>query len=67
MKIQSILYAMAQLMKYRAKTSPAFQKLLQGKNIVLQIKLADNSVGRYFKINNGKVTSKSGIHPQHGC
>jgi len=41
---------------------PSFKNRLKEKNLTVQIKLKDNSRGRYFNLRDGKVISKSGIH-----
>jgi len=41
---------------------PFFKERLKEKNLTVQIKLKDNSRGRYFTFRDGKVISKSGIH-----
>jgi molybdopterin guanine dinucleotide-containing S/N-oxide reductase-like protein len=42
---------------------PAFRERLKEKNLTAQIKLKDNSRGRYYTLKDGQVTSKAGIHP----
>ena len=42
---------------------PAFRDRLKEKDLTAQIKLKDNSRGRYYTLKGGRVTSKSGIHP----
>ncbi len=39
-------------------------KQLREKGCVAQIKLLDNSVGRHYTGEDGKVKSKAGIHPK---
>ena len=36
---------------------------MKQKNLIAQIKIADDSHGRIFKFKDGKISSKSGIHP----
>lgn len=43
--------------------SPAFRKRLESKNLIAQIKLKDNSLGRYFAIKNGKMMSNGRVNP----
>ncbi|KUO62903.1 MAG: pyrogallol hydroxytransferase large subunit [Gracilibacter sp. BRH_c7a] len=47
-----------------AKKYPGFAQRLKEKNMVVQIKIMDNSQGRYYVFEEGKVSSKNGIHPQ---
>jgi trimethylamine-N-oxide reductase (cytochrome c) len=42
---------------------PLFKSRLKEKDFTAQIKIQDNSVGRYFTFINGKVISKKGILP----
>ena len=37
--------------------------LLKEKNVTVQIKLQDNSCGRYYALQGGVITSGGGIHP----
>lgn len=61
-KLRVLLFAASQLMKQKARTSTSFKTRLKEKNFTAQIKLLDNSVGRYFLFSRGKIMSKSGIH-----
>ena len=63
MKFSFILFALAGLLKFTAWRHPAFRRRLKEKNLIAQIKIADNSNGRYFVFKDGGVTSKAGIHP----
>jgi molybdopterin guanine dinucleotide-containing S/N-oxide reductase-like protein len=51
-------------MRYRTRTSPSFRARLKGVNLVAQIKVMDNSVGRHLVFRDGKVTSHGGMHPR---
>jgi trimethylamine-N-oxide reductase (cytochrome c) len=62
-KFSVILFGLAQLLKFTAKRHPAFARRLKEKNITVQMRTADKSIGRWFKFENGKVTSRAGIHP----
>jgi trimethylamine-N-oxide reductase (cytochrome c) len=42
---------------------PFFKNRLKEKNLTVQIKLKDNSRGRYYTLKNGQIISGSGIHP----
>ena len=57
------LFGLEKMLNYTARKYPAFRERLKEKNLVAQIKLKDNSQGRYFTFKDGKVRSKSGIHP----
>jgi molybdopterin guanine dinucleotide-containing S/N-oxide reductase-like protein len=62
MQFSVLLLALAKLLRKTAKTHPSFARRLKEKNFVAQIKLRDNSQGRYFIFKNGEVTSSPGIH-----
>ncbi|MFH1125086.1 MAG: molybdopterin-dependent oxidoreductase [Pseudomonadota bacterium] len=57
-----ILFGLEKVLKYTAKRHPSFANRLKEKDLTAQIKLMDNSQGRYFTFKDGRVTSKSGIH-----
>jgi molybdopterin guanine dinucleotide-containing S/N-oxide reductase-like protein len=61
-KFRILLLATAYLLKRTARKYPSFKERLKEKNFTAQIKVMDNSVGRYFTFSNGKIISKSGIH-----
>jgi molybdopterin guanine dinucleotide-containing S/N-oxide reductase-like protein len=58
------LFAVAQYMKLVAWRYPSFKAHLKQKDVTVQIKVLDNSTGRYFIFRQGKISSKSGIHPK---
>jgi len=61
MKFQFVLFILGRKVKGRAKNDPDYKKKVSEKNCTVQIKTADNSMGRYYKFNDGTVTSKKGI------
>ena len=63
MKFSILLYGIYLAIRFMALRSPAFKQRLGEKNLVAQIKLQDNSIGRYFELRNGRVSSRAGIHP----
>jgi trimethylamine-N-oxide reductase (cytochrome c) len=62
-KFRIFLFVAAQWLKLTSVKYPAFRKRLKEKNFTAQIKVMDNPIGRYFTFSNGKISSKSGIHP----
>jgi molybdopterin guanine dinucleotide-containing S/N-oxide reductase-like protein len=60
---RTILFGLVQLLRHTARRHPAFKERLAEKNFTAQIKVKDNSIGRYITFRNGKIISKSGIHP----
>ena len=57
-----MLFGLDKLLKRTARKYPHFAERLREKNFTSQIKLMDNSQGRYFVFENGKVRSKAGLH-----
>ena len=51
------------LMKWSTFRHASFRRHLEGKTLVAQVKLQDNSVGRIYKFDNGKIDYKKGFHP----
>lgn len=60
--VKSILTALGPMIKMTARKHPEFRKMMRKHNCVVQIKLRDNSLGRYFTFANGRLKSKAGIH-----
>lgn len=60
----TVLYGIDKLFRLTAIRNKAFKNRLAEINITVQIKLSDNSLGRYYVFRDGKVSSKSGIHNQ---
>jgi trimethylamine-N-oxide reductase (cytochrome c) len=58
-----ILLGLEKLMNFTARRNSSFRKRLKERNLIAQIKLQDNSQGRTFVFQDGKVKSRSGIHP----
>ncbi len=57
-----ILFGLEKILKLTALRSATFAARLKEKNLIAQIKLRDNSQGRYFIFADGKITSRAGIH-----
>jgi molybdopterin guanine dinucleotide-containing S/N-oxide reductase-like protein len=57
------LFVIKWLFLLQALRIPVFKNRLKEKNFTVQIKLKDNSCGRYFSFRDGKIISKSGIQP----
>ena len=64
MKFSFILWGLSWLLKVTAWRHVSFKARLKEKNLIAQIKIADDSRGRIFIFKDGKVTSKAGIHPE---
>ncbi len=58
----TILFGLEKVIHRTAKKYPAFKARLAEKNFTAQIKIIDDSVGRYFTFDKGKVFSRRGLH-----
>ncbi|MBW1800927.1 MAG: molybdopterin-dependent oxidoreductase, partial [Deltaproteobacteria bacterium] len=58
-----MLFGLLLIWKMKAVLCHSFRKRLGEKNFTAQIKLKDNSAGRYFAFQNGKLVSEGKIHP----
>ena len=63
LQFSTILFGLEKMIKRTARKHPVFAERLKEKNLTAQIKIADDSAGRYFVFENGRVRSKAGIHP----
>ncbi len=61
-KFRILLFAAALLLRRTARKYPLFKSRLKEKNFTAQIKIMDNSAGRYFTFSDGQIISRSGIH-----
>jgi hypothetical protein len=57
-----VLFSTKMLFKLTAMRFQFFKNRLREKNLTVQIKLKDNSRGRYFIFRRGSIISKGGIH-----
>ena len=62
MQFATILFGLEKVIHRTAKKYPAFKARLAEKNFTAQIKIVDDSVGRYFTFDRGKVSSRRGLH-----
>ena len=60
LKFKFLLWMMTKLMQRAINTKPACAKYVAGKSLEFQIQTLDK-VGRYFRINDGKVNSFAGL------
>ena len=61
--ISATLFGIDKVLNGVARFYPDFKERLKEKDISIQMRLRDNSLGRFFEIKDGHVTSKNGIHP----
>ncbi|MBT5416320.1 MAG: molybdopterin-dependent oxidoreductase [Rhodospirillaceae bacterium] len=62
MKFSIVLFGLAQMLRHTARRHAAFRERLKQKNFIAQIKVMDDSDGRYFIFRGGKIRSRRGIH-----
>jgi len=61
-KFTLILYGLAMLLRQRALRYEAFRDRLKEKNLTAQLRTRDGRVGRWFTLNDGKLTTGRGLH-----
>ena len=61
MKFSLILYGLQWALRYASWRNSDFKKRLKEKDLQVQIRVADNSIGRIFLFRSGCVTSRSGV------
>lgn len=64
MKFSILLYGIAIALRFTSWRYPTFKERLKERDLVVQIKLQDNSAGRYYQLKDGRLTSRSAIHPK---
>lgn len=63
MKLHILLYGIALAIRFSALRFAKFRQRLKEHDLVVQIKLQNNKVGRYYELKNGRLSTKSTIHP----
>ncbi len=61
MKLRFLLWILGKKLMKKAGTNAEFKKKVAENNCTVQIKTADNKIGRYFTFADGTVTSTSGV------
>ena len=61
MKFAFILYGLQWALRITALRYPMFRARLKEKDFSVQIRVADNSMGRTFIFKGGRVSSRSGV------
>ena len=62
MKLSIILFFLPWMLRIQSLMHKKFRERLKEKNLIVQMKVTDNSVGRSYIFQNGKIISRSGIH-----
>jgi len=60
--LSGVLLSLGFMLKRTARKHAEFRNRLRQKNLTAQIKLKDNSVGRFYTLEDGRLTSKGGVH-----
>ena len=55
-KFSVILFGLSQVLKFTARRHPAFAARLKEKNMTVQMRTADKTIGRWFTFKDGKIT-----------
>jgi len=63
LKLQVLLYGIALAIRFSAWRFPGFKQRIKEHDLVVQIRLQNNKVGRYFKLKDGRLSTRSAIHP----
>src|SRR6476469_2758533 len=61
LKLSIILFGLSWLLKFQAWRHPAYRERLKEKNLTGQFIARDEEIGRWFRIQDGRVTSGSGV------
>ena len=61
LRFRTILWGLAQLLKFAAWRYPAFAARLKERNLVAQLKARDEEIGRWYAISDGKLASGAGL------
>ena len=61
-KFSVILWSLAQMLRYKARRHPAFAARLKERNLVAEIIARDEEIGRWYALENGRLTTGRGRH-----
>jgi hypothetical protein len=64
MNLTVLLWGIPQAMRAAAKVYPEYAARLRERNLVAQFRLRDKPEGRWIKLENGKITTRAGLHKQ---
>jgi trimethylamine-N-oxide reductase (cytochrome c) len=64
MRLAVLLYGIPLALRLTALLYPTFRARLKQRDLIAQLKLQDNSTGRFIEIKNGRIHSKAAIHPK---
>lgn len=64
MKFRLLLWLLGRMMAKASRDNPAFQKQLEGKELVFQLHSLDGKVARHYIVHEQRVRARRGVHPQ---
>ena len=64
MKLEVLLWITAVRMGQLSRRHRVFRQRLKGKDLVIQMSVANSNVTRYFSIANGRIVSQVGTHDE---
>ena len=62
LKLSIILFALPLVLKFTASRHPAFAARLKQRNLVAQIKVRDEEIGRWISFRDGRISSGWGMY-----
>jgi len=62
MKLSILLWGIPQAMRAAARVYPEYAARLKERNLVAQFRLRDKPEGRWVKLENGRISSRKGLH-----
>jgi trimethylamine-N-oxide reductase (cytochrome c) len=64
--VRTVLYGLPTAMRAAARLDPRYAARLARRGGIVQIRLRDGSLGRYFIFDKGRVSGHAGMHPAPG-
>jgi trimethylamine-N-oxide reductase (cytochrome c) len=64
LKLRVLLYGIALAIRFSSWRFASFRKRLKEHDLVVQLKLQSNKVGRWYELKGGRLTTASGFHAQ---
>ncbi|AVW91084.1 molybdopterin-dependent oxidoreductase [Celeribacter baekdonensis] len=62
--LKSILFMLPKLLKRSARKFPVQAELIKRHNATVQIQTKDGAIGRWYRFENGKLSTKAGVLPE---
>lgn len=61
--LRTILFGVTHVIRRTAKKHPSFREHMKRHDCIVQVKLKDGSIGRYYIFERGSIRSRAGFHP----